>query len=36
MSTPFWGPDFDALQTQDPEIAGIVLAELDRLRGGCS
>jgi glycine hydroxymethyltransferase len=34
MSTPFWGPDFDALQAQDPDIAGIVLAELDRLRGG--
>jgi glycine hydroxymethyltransferase len=34
MSTPFWGPDFDALQAQDPEIAGVVLGELDRLRGG--
>ncbi|RTL65517.1 MAG: serine hydroxymethyltransferase [Pseudonocardiaceae bacterium] len=34
MSTPFWGPDFDALQQQDPEIAGVVLEELDRLRGG--
>ncbi|WP_214370097.1 serine hydroxymethyltransferase [Pseudonocardia sp. H11422] len=34
MSTPFWGPDFDALQQQDPEIAGVVLNELDRLRGG--
>lgn len=32
--TPFWGPDFDALQAEDPEIAGVVLAELDRLRGG--
>jgi glycine hydroxymethyltransferase len=32
--TPFWGPDFDALQAQDPEIAGVVLGELDRLRGG--
>ena len=31
---PFWGPDFDALQAQDPEIAGVVLGELDRLRGG--
>jgi glycine hydroxymethyltransferase len=30
----FWGPDFDALQHQDPEIAGVVLDELDRLRGG--
>src|SRR5881227_1837126 len=30
----FWGPDFDALQQQDPDIAGVVLDELDRLRGG--
>ena len=34
MSTPFWGPDFDALATTDPEIAEVVLGELDRLRGG--
>jgi glycine hydroxymethyltransferase len=33
-ATPFWGPDFAALQQQDPEIAGVVLGELDRLRGG--
>jgi glycine hydroxymethyltransferase len=33
-STPFWGPDFDALQDTDPEIAGVVLDELARLRGG--
>jgi glycine hydroxymethyltransferase len=33
-STPFWGPDFDALQAEDPDIAGVVLDELDRLRGG--
>jgi glycine hydroxymethyltransferase len=31
---PFWGPDFDALQREDPEIASVVLGELDRLRGG--
>jgi len=31
---PFWGPDFGALQTEDPDIADIVLAELGRLRGG--
>ena len=30
----FWGPDFSALQQQDPEIAGVVLDELDRLRSG--
>ncbi|MEN3359749.1 MAG: glycine hydroxymethyltransferase [Mycobacteriales bacterium] len=34
MSTPFWGPDFDALAAQDPEIAAVVLGEIDRLRGG--
>src|SRR3954471_15453708 len=33
-STPFWGPDFDALQAEDPEIAGVILGELDRLRSG--
>src|SRR5690348_7577656 len=32
--TPFWGPDFGALQAEDPEIASVVLDELDRLRGG--
>jgi glycine hydroxymethyltransferase len=30
----FWGPDFDALQQVDPEIAAVVVDELDRLRGG--
>jgi glycine hydroxymethyltransferase len=30
----FWGPDFDALQQVDPEIAGVVLDELTRLRAG--
>ena len=33
-STPFWGPDFDALAAEDPQIAGVVLAELERLRTG--
>lgn len=33
-STPYWGPDFARLQQEDPEIAGVVLAELDRLRSG--
>ena len=33
-TTPFWGPDFDALQSEDPEIAGVILDELERLRGG--
>src|SRR5215212_3532590 len=31
---PFWGPDLAALEAEDPEIAGVVLGELDRLRGG--
>jgi glycine hydroxymethyltransferase len=30
----FWGPSFDDLQQADPEIAGVVLDELDRLRSG--
>ena len=30
----FWGPDFEALQREDPEIAGVVLGELARLRRG--
>jgi glycine hydroxymethyltransferase len=34
MSTPFWGPDFDALAAEDPDIAAVVLGELGRLRGG--
>jgi len=34
VTTPFWGPDFDELQHTDPEIAGVVLDELERLRGG--
>ena len=34
MSAPFWGPDFDELSHTDPEIAGVLLDELDRLRGG--
>ena len=32
--TPFWGPDFNQLAQEDPEIAAIVLGELERLRGG--
>ncbi len=34
QDVPFWGPDFGALQQEDPEIAGVVLDELERLRGG--
>src|SRR4051794_12979305 len=33
-NTPFWGPDFTALQAEDPDIAAVVLDELERLRGG--
>jgi len=31
---PFWGPDFGQLHEQDPQIADVLLAELNRLRGG--
>jgi glycine hydroxymethyltransferase len=34
MADVFWGPDFAALQAEDPEIAAVVVDELDRLRGG--
>jgi glycine hydroxymethyltransferase len=34
MSDTFWGPDFDALKQEDPEIADVLLSELDRLRSG--
>ncbi|MFY1617447.1 serine hydroxymethyltransferase [Micromonospora sp. WMMD736] len=34
QSSTFWGPDFAQLEATDPEIAGVVLGELDRLRGG--
>jgi glycine hydroxymethyltransferase len=33
-STPFWGPDFAQLQAEDPQIATIILDELERLRSG--
>jgi glycine hydroxymethyltransferase len=33
-TTPFWGPDFDQLQALDPQIADILLRELDRERSG--
>ncbi len=31
---PFWGPDFAELEQEDPEIAAVLLSELDRLRSG--
>jgi glycine hydroxymethyltransferase len=34
VSAPFWGPDFDELSDSDPEIAGVLLDELERLRSG--
>jgi len=35
MSTStYWGPDFGALRETDPEIADVILGELERLRGG--
>ncbi|MGP3949665.1 serine hydroxymethyltransferase [Streptomyces sp. 7N604] len=29
-----WGPDFDALRRQDPDLAGLLLAELERQSAG--
>ncbi len=34
MSEKFYGSDIDALDAFDPEIAGVLFSELDRLRGG--
>ncbi len=34
MSDTFYGSDYDALEAFDPEIAGVLVSELDRLRGG--
>jgi glycine hydroxymethyltransferase len=31
---PFWGPDFGALAASDPQIAEVLLDEIDRARGG--
>ncbi|MFI6599814.1 serine hydroxymethyltransferase [Nonomuraea sp. NPDC050536] len=31
---PYYGPDFNLLQRQDPELAQVLLDELDRVRGG--
>jgi glycine hydroxymethyltransferase len=33
-ATPYWGPDFEALAAFDPDISGVVLDELGRLRSG--
>jgi glycine hydroxymethyltransferase len=32
--TPYWGPDFDALSAFDPDIADVVIDEMNRLRSG--
>ncbi|MGL5865318.1 MAG: serine hydroxymethyltransferase [Dermatophilaceae bacterium] len=34
MSDTFYGSDFGALESVDPDIAGILVAELERLRSG--
>src|SRR5450631_2040786 len=34
MDQTFFGADFGQLNSQDPEIAGVILGELERLRGG--
>ncbi|MEC4016731.1 serine hydroxymethyltransferase [Streptomyces sp. H27-D2] len=33
-ASPYRGPDFDALRRQDPELSGILLAELERQSNG--
>ncbi|MDA2977596.1 MAG: serine hydroxymethyltransferase, partial [Actinomycetota bacterium] len=33
-NSKFWGPDWDSLENQDSEIAGLLLKELERARGG--
>jgi glycine hydroxymethyltransferase len=34
MDQTFYGSDFGQLSSQDPEIAGVLLSELERVRGG--
>ena len=34
MNEPFYGPDFNQLQSQDPDIAAVLLSELERQRSG--
>src|SRR5688572_23817885 len=34
MTDTFYGSDFAALEAFDPDIAGVLVSELDRLRGG--
>ncbi len=34
MSDTFYGSDYEALEAFDPDIAGVLLSELGRLRGG--
>ena len=36
IGVPFWGPDFSALQAEDPEIASVVLDELAACAEGCN
>src|SRR6186713_3167582 len=34
MDQTFYGSDYGQLKSQDPEIAAVLLSELDRVRGG--
>jgi len=34
MSDTYYGPDFSALQNEDPEVAAVLLSEMDRLKTG--
>ena len=33
-NSTFWGPDWDSLAKQDPELSSLLLKELERARGG--
>jgi len=35
-NSTFWGPDWDSLAKQDPEISSLLLKELERARGVCN
>ena len=34
MSETYYGPDFNQLQKEDPEVASVLISEMERLRTG--
>ena len=34
MAETYYGPDFSQLQNEDPEVAAVLLSEMNRLRTG--